>query len=899
MSDDEAVTGAPSETLLLAEHLRLALDAAGFGTWRWDLASGTTTWDQQMERLFGLEPGTFDGTYDAWKALVHPDDWAEVRSTLEDALSRRGSYQLTHRVKLPDGGTRWIEGSGRVTIDDDGTVTGTVGCCCDISARTESDLERDRLSELAVAALSRERLQRERLELVSAVNLALENAEGLQDLMRAVTATVVPRFADWCGLHVIDGPRDTVPVVEIAHRDPTMVRYARELHARYPFDPDAESGVAAVIRTNLPEFHPHIDERAIAAADLPPDQAKIVEDLALRSAITVPLTKRSRAYGAMQFVMTHDHRDFTGEDVALAQVIAARIAATLDNRRLRQERARTAQTDAVLARLGRRLAASTTEQEVLEVIMDEAPQVLEAQRSAIGLIRDARSLQMFGHHDDVLVLDDAADVAEALQRADTVLRDAVERGPVGARVVSPLYDDLHHPMGVLILEWDDPRPFDDEDLNTVETLTRLCGQAIVRSQLAGHTTSMAALGAEMAAARTTAEVSQLVRRHANEVLHAAVANVRILEGDHAVLVAALPSELPPDVARRFDHISLDLDLPLSTAVRENRTIWLRDLGAYRTHFPEAAAAAEAAGLEATAVIPLHHSDGTVVGAVALAWSAPMAFDRRFRSRVATLCDVAGQTLERVRLYEAEHAVVTSMQRRLLAPLPEVDGVDLLARYEPAASAVGMGGDWYEATPLGDGSVVAVIGDVVGHGVEAVAAMAQIQNLLAGLIRAGTPPRDVLADANSMLSGPDEIYATALLLHIDPAAGRLGYVSAGHPWPLLRQPDGRIQPLNENQHPMIGLNVLPHDLVYVPFPPGTALLTYTDGLIERRGEPVVESIGRLAGHLAQLDLSDLGPSLDHLIDSVRRDGGPARPTNDDVAVLLIHASGEGDVDRSPR
>lgn len=900
MSDaDRSLAAAGDGTLEMAEHLRLALDAGGFGTWRWDIATGLTMWDPQMERLFGLEPGTFDGTFDAWKRLVHADDWDSVESTVEDALAAQGSYRLVHRVNLPGGGVRWIEGSGRVTLDSGGNVTGTIGCCSDISARAEADRERERLGELAAGALARERVQRERLELVSAVNEALEESDDLRGLMRRVAAAVVPRFADWCGLHVFETSTDSAPIVELAHRDPAMVRFARELQARYPFDPAALLGVAAVIRTKLPEFHPHIDQHAIAAADLDAEQARVVEQLALRSAITVPLTKRSRAYGAMQFVMTHDHRDYTSEDVAVAQVIAARIAATLDNRRLREERARTAKTDAALATVGRRLAAATTEEEVLAVIIEEAPRVLDARRAAIGLVRDAKSLAMSGFHCTVLDVADADPVAEALRRADTVLRDhdrwagsvpSTHAGSgTGALVASPLYDDRHHPMGVLILEWDQPRPFDDEDLNTVETLSRLCGQAIVRSQLAGHTAAMALLGAAMAAARTTVEVAQLVRDHATTSLRAVVANVRLLEGDRSVLVAALPSEVPPAIARRFEHLPLDLNLPLSVAVRENRSIWLPDLATYRSQFPEAAQASEAANLAATAVIPLHHSDGTVVGAVALAWAAPMPFDSRFRSRIATLCDVAGQTLERVRLFEAEHAVVTSMQRRLLAPLPQVPGLEMTARYEPAASAVGMGGDWYEATPLGDGTVIAVIGDVVGHGVGAVAAMAQIQHLLTGLIRAGTPPSHVLATAASMLSGPEHTYATALLLHIDPATGRVGYLSAGHPWGLLRLPDGTVQRLDANQHPMIGLNVVAHDLVYVTFPPGAALLTYTDGLIERRGEPIFESIDRLAGHFARLDLADRGSALDRLIADIRQDPESLPATNDDVAAMLVYAT----------
>ena len=120
--DLAAVAELQRETRDLSDHLRLALDAGGFGTWRWDLATGVTTWDPEMERLFGLEPGTFDGTFDAWRALLHPDDVEHVLAVVDDAVANRSHYRLEHRVVTPEGQVRWIEGAGRVTLDADGNV---------------------------------------------------------------------------------------------------------------------------------------------------------------------------------------------------------------------------------------------------------------------------------------------------------------------------------------------------------------------------------------------------------------------------------------------------------------------------------------------------------------------------------------------------------------------------------------------------------------------------------------------------------------------------------------------------------------------------------------------------------------------------------------------------------
>lgn len=877
----------------LADHLRLALDAGGFGTWRWDIASGVTTWDPEMERLFGLAPGTFDGTFDAWTALLHPDDADEVLRVVGEAVAAKTRYRLEHRVITPAGEVRWIEGAGQVTLDAEGVVTGTIGCSHDIAERALAEQERKRLSKVAVESLARERVQRERLELVAAVNAALDGADDLPTLMARVTHAVVPQLGDWCTLHVLESETARVPLVEIAHHDPAMVRYARELQARYPFDPDAPSGVAAVIRTGQPEFFPLIDEAMIAASGATPEQQQILRDLGLRSAITVPLAKRGRALGAMQFVMSDGHRPYTEEDLTLVTAVAARIAATLDNRRLRGQRDRTARTDAALANLGRRLAAASTLDQVLAVIAQDAPVVLGATRAEVGLALDAASITVMGRPGRRVPLDDAGPLAAALLQTETVLHEGeiafgVDRpdGTIGAIVASPIYDDVHQPMGVLVLTWDEPTTLDEVDLNAIETLSRLCGQSIVRSQLAGHTQELAALAAAMAGARTTSEIARLLREHGAAHLRTVLTDLRLIDRESATLVTVLPDPVHRSVLEHLDRVPLRSPMPLTDAFRDQRAVWITDLDDYRRRFPDTAAEAADVGLGAVAVLPLADSDGEAIGAVVFGWPHAMRFDHRLRSRLTTLAGLAAQTLERVRLYEAEHAVIASLQHRLLAPLPAVDGLEMASYYEPAAAAVGMGGDWYEAVVLADGSVVVIIGDVVGHGVDAVAAMAQIQHLLTGLLRAGTPLGEVLALANAMITGPDRTFATALLLHVDVERGRVGYRSAGHPWALVRHPDGVVSKLDANQHPMFGMAVEAGDLVYAPLPPGAVVLAYTDGLVERRDEGIDVSVERLAARLASSPAGDLDRALHRLVDEVRALDPDRRPTTDDVAAVLI-------------
>jgi PAS domain S-box-containing protein len=146
---------------VIEERLALALEAAGLGTWTWDMASAVTTWDARLEALHGLPPGGFGGTFDDWLAALHPDDRAECLRRVDDAIERRGPYVLLHRTTWPDGSLHWIECRGRVVVDDDGRPAGTIGVALDVTERerrvavvaAELDEKDDLVSSLQQALL--------------------------------------------------------------------------------------------------------------------------------------------------------------------------------------------------------------------------------------------------------------------------------------------------------------------------------------------------------------------------------------------------------------------------------------------------------------------------------------------------------------------------------------------------------------------------------------------------------------------------------------------------------------------------------------------------------------------------------------------------------------------------
>jgi serine phosphatase RsbU (regulator of sigma subunit) len=186
-----------------------------------------------------------------------------------------------------------------------------------------------------VRLAERERRRRAQLEFLAALTEAALSANSHAELMANVTRAAVPTLGDWCVVHYL--PEDGTPLeVEVAHVDPGRVAWAQEMQARFPFDPDARTGVAAVLRSGTTELLSFSDgetvERAIADAPMRVDEARaVLAELRLTSVITVPLRTRRRVVGAIQFASAESGRHYEEEDVALAEVVAGRLAEPLDN----------------------------------------------------------------------------------------------------------------------------------------------------------------------------------------------------------------------------------------------------------------------------------------------------------------------------------------------------------------------------------------------------------------------------------------------------------------------------------------------------------------------------------------------------------------------------------------
>jgi PAS domain S-box-containing protein len=259
---------------------------------------------------------------------------------------------------------------------------------------------------------------------------------------------------------------------------------------------------------------------------------------------------------------------------------------------------------------------------------------------------------------------------------------------------------------------------------------------------------------------------------------------------------------------------------------------------------------------------------------------------RFVGYVGTAIDIherktmEGRLLE---VYQQEHRIAETLQRSLLPErLPKVEGLELAARYLPAGQETAIGGDWYDVLERADGRVALVVGDVVGHGLRAAATMGQLRNACRayGLVEAS--PAEVVARLNRLVtSGVEEAMATVLYLVLDRETGEVVFTSAGHPPPLLVAPEGARYLEGGRSVPVGAADSAVFREGMAVLPPGSSLLLYTDGLVERRDVPLQRRLDELA-LAAGAPEDDLERLCDRILGGVLGDPSPI----DDVALLAV-------------
>jgi hypothetical protein len=274
------------------------------------------------------------------------------------------------------------------------------------------------------------------------------------------------------------------------------------------------------------------------------------------------------------------------------------------------------------------------------------------------------------------------------------------------------------------------------------------------------------------------------------------------------------------------------------------------------------------------------------GALVVGLSEHLAPDGAYLGFLRLIADSLGQALDRVRAREAERSMSEALQLSLLAWPPSAPGVEIAVRYRPAAEQAQVGGDWYDAFELDDGTLTVVVGDVTGHDVDSAVAMAQVRNLLRGVgVTLQAAPAAVLAGLDRAMQGLGvAVFATAILAQIGPpdadGARRMVWCNAGHLPPVVLAPDGRAQLLEAPPDVLLGVAVAQRADRVTILEAGSAVVIYTDGLIERRGVALTESLAWLTGVVGGQERRSAEALADHVVDQLDA------VVEDDVALLVM-------------
>ena len=860
--------------------------------------------NKQFDRLWGeplrrasnfSEYREFRGFYPNGRAYG-PEDWPLARAIM------RGERTVSQRIEIePPAGTRkTVESSATPIRDETGRIVAGITSIVDVTDRIRTEQEQRFLAD------------------GSAI---LSSSLDYEETLARVARLAVPALADWCSIDLVFGD-GSIRNVGVAHVDPEKVGLVRRLQTEYVLDREAPAGAPAVIRTGRSQLYSEITDELLAAAALDECQLQIVRDLGVRSAITAPLTTGGRTLGAISFVIVESERRYTESDLALVEEIARRAATAVDNARLYAEQtnarnqaeeawAQTSRLQAVTAAL----SEAVTSTEVAEVIVREGMVAFRAHAAAVVRLgsggTEFQVLASTGFPDSVsgrsavYPADVAGPSEEAVRTRHLVVTESAEelatRWPhlaesqvesgLSANIAAPLLVE-GEPVGVLHMAFRAARTFDDSTREFLVTMARRCAQALERARL---------LEAERAARDHAERLTNRLRRlqlivdatlaggSADELIHGLLDKLRDAVGSDTGTILVVDES--GEALREFASIGFgepdDVPVPFGHGfaggiAASQLPAVVPDVSQIELVSPYL----RQSGIVSLAGVPLL-VEGRTVGVLHVGTRGSHGFEREDLLILRLAASRVAAALERARAQELEHRIAETLHRSLLpGALPAAPGIEAAARYVPATLGVTVGGDWYDAFELEDGSIGIAVGDVVGHGVAAAAAMGRLRDVLRAYATDGFGPADTLSRLNKMACREgDDVFATVVYVIVNPGRTDLRMASAGHPPPLLRRPGGLVTRLEDGRSLPIGASAeAVYHQVAIPIEAGSLLVLYTDGLVERRHESIDIGIDRLAS-CVEAGPSRVAELADTIIDAL------ADPDHRDDVVLVAVAVNE--------
>ncbi|MFI6871532.1 SpoIIE family protein phosphatase [Nocardia sp. NPDC050406] len=438
-----------------------------------------------------------------------------------------------------------------------------------------------------------------------------------------------------------------------------------------------------------------------------------------------------------------------------------------------------------------------------------------------------------------------------------------------------------------------PKPFTSRDLvdRVAARLAAAARERAGRLRVDGGARRAAALSELEFALHSTDTVGSILAALLETAPAAASgAVIAVLDGETDCIRVEYAGDIADRPTGRPQVLALDAPTPIVDVIRTGRLVVVN--AADGTGADVLGGAGDS---RASVTYPLRDDADRVIGALALLWSHPRTFDAVDLEVLAAVAEVARRALGRVRTLAREHRIAVEFQEQLLDLDRRSTAAVVGAVYQPAGEAMRVGGDWYLAVPLREPNRLGIsVGDVVGHGLPAAVAMSKLRSGLASGALTAADPAAVLETVDHFATAvPGSRCATLVYAVVDTPARTLEYSCAGHPYPLLLTPDGQAAFLTGGRRPPVAVPNAGSRGAFgrADIPPGSVVLLYTDGLIERPGESLDIGFERLRTTFAECAHLPVGEICTELL----RRLAPPDGYSDDVAVLAVrpvHATARG-------
>jgi serine/threonine-protein kinase RsbW len=610
--------------------------------------------------------------------------------------------------------------------------------------------------------------------------------------------------------------------------------------------------------------------------------------LGLKSAAAVPV--RGRVDRSLGVLVVHDSeaREFGVPDVLYLRAVANVLAAAIARERAETTLTRLQETTA-------QLAEARTPREIGEVIVSIGAACVEASGGWVAEVSpegdtlellaalgydsnkatEFRSIPLLDHNPTTdavggrspLYFHTAAEVHDAYPNVPYTRFQAMAVLPVVNAAGA---------LGVLALNFAEPRSFEDDERGLLDALAKLFAQSLERSKLYED-------------ARRREWASSLVARLSESLERATSVPERCrravsllapeLAGFAAVDLRGDDSQMQRIASSHRDN----WPVPYPGDGRDLATLALRSGQAQSIDLPREEGRPHAQ-LHALPLRARRRTTGVLVVAT-IAGRREGALGREW---LRELADHVALAIDNARLYEREQNASRTLQLGLLGgELPQPEGASLVAAYRPGTVTNEVGGDWYDAFELENGRLAVLVGDVVGHDLEAAVAMGQLRGAVRALATLGSPA-DLLQRLDAFVSKlRGGAMTTMAYAELDVTTGELCYACAGHPPPLSISADGEPRFLWGGRSGPLGIEMRSRPEERDRLEHGGTLLLYTDGLIERKGESLAVGLERL-GTAAQ---ASAGEGLQPLVDRTLSAMLAGHPQEDDVCVIATCLDGQ--------